>query len=210
MNRTLFSAQLRRDFLLRGLPICAMAGLGMASLPLLGQAPAPQPAQPAHKFDTEIPRKLTYRLAFRMQYASAYIPFLEHLSKALGRDKVIEILKAYSTEAAGPNAAATAKAMGGNDFTALKKFFSLDNKGYANMLTFTVAQSDDKVHELHATECLWARTFLDAKAGDLGYAGICFGDYQFAKAFNPQIEMLRDKTLMQGHDCCNHRYIWKG
>jgi len=31
----------------------------------------------------------------------------------------------------------------------------------------------------------------------------------FARAFNPQFEMVRDKTLMQGHDCCSHRYLWK-
>lgn len=39
---------------------------------------------------------------------------------------------------------------------------------------------------------------------------MCFGDFAFAKAFNPNIEMVRDKTLMQGHACCNHRYLWKG
>jgi len=77
-------------------------------------------------------------------------------------------------------------------------------------LTFTVAEDTDKVHELRVTECLWAQTFIAAKAGDLGYAGVCFGDYAFAKAFNPSVEMVRDKTLMQGHDGCNHRYLWKG
>jgi hypothetical protein len=25
--------------------------------------------------------------------------------------------------------------------------------------------------------------------------------------FNPDIKMVRDKILMQGHDCCNHRYL---
>jgi hypothetical protein len=60
------------------------------------------------------------------------------------------------------------------------------------------------------TECLWAKTFVDAGAGDLGNAAICHGDYAFARSFNPGIEMVRDKTLMQGHAYCNHRYLWKG
>ena len=28
--------------------------------------------------------------------------------------------------------------------------------------------------------------------------------------FNPKIKLVRDKTLMQGNNYCNHRYIWQG
>jgi hypothetical protein len=211
MSTLLLSSLLRRDFLLSGLPACALAGLGLASAPLFGQtaAPAPQAGKPAHKFDGAFPRVPSYRQLFRMQYA-ALIDFLEYSAKAIGRDKVIDTLKAYSEENAGPAAEDSAKRLGSRDFAALKKMFSPDSPPYANTLVFTVARSDDKVHELRVTECLWAQTFAQAKAGDLGYAGVCFGDYKFAKAFHPQIEMVRDKTLMQGHDCCNHQYVWKG
>jgi len=126
------------------------------------------------------------------------------------RDVVIATLRAYSTEQAGPGAADSVKRLGGNGFAQLKKMFSPDSPAFANALTFTVAEDTDKVYELRVTECLWAQTFIAAKAGDLGYAGVCFGDYAFAKAFNPSVEMVRDKTLMQGHDSCNHRYLWKG
>jgi hypothetical protein len=59
---------------------------------------------------------------------------------------------------------------------------------------------------MRVTKCIWARTFLDAGLGDVGYAHICHGDYAGVRGFNPALEMVRDKTLMQGHDCCNHRY----
>ena len=213
MSNRSASSQPRRDFLLRGLPLCALAGLATTRLPLIGQAaaPTPQTAQPPHKFDAELPRKVTMRLAFRMQYAAAFIPYLEFCAKTAGREAVIATLKAYAADGAGPGAADNIKRLGGNSFAHLKKLFTpTGGPPFGNTLTFTVAEDTDKVHELRATECLWARTFLEAKAGDLGYAGICFGDYAFAKAFNPAIEMVRDKTLMQGHDCCNHRYLWKG
>jgi hypothetical protein len=48
---------------------------------------------------------------------------------------------------------------------------------------------------------------LEAKAGDLGFAAICYGDYNMATGFNPKVRMVRDKTLMQGHAYCNHRYL---
>jgi hypothetical protein len=51
---------------------------------------------------------------------------------------------------------------------------------------------------------------LAKKAGDIGYAMVCWGDYAWAEGFNPKIKLVRDKTLMEGHDRCNHRYIWTG
>jgi hypothetical protein len=60
---------------------------------------------------------------------------------------------------------------------------------------------------MKVTECLWAKTFREADAADIGYRCICRADYVTAKAFNPKLELVRDKTLMQGHACCNHRYV---
>jgi len=168
-----------------------------------------QPQRSA-QFDAEMPRKLTMRQAFRMQYASDFIPYLEFCAKTSGREAVIANLKAYVTEQSNLGMAEAVRRLGGNSFAHLKKMFSPGSPAFANTVIFTVAEDTDKVHEIHVTDCLWARTFLEAKAGDLGYAGVCFGDYAAAKAFNPAIEMVRDKTLMQGHDCCNHRYLWKG
>jgi hypothetical protein len=188
-----------------------LSGLVMARLPLVGQTAAQAPAQAPHKFDAEIPRKMTMRLAFRMQYVAAFIPYLEFCAKTAGRDAVIATLKAYAEDGAGPGAAENVRRLGGNSFAHLKKLFDPKNAmPYGQTLTFSLIEDTDKVHELRVTECLWAQTFLTAKAGDLGYAGVCWGDYAFARAFNPAIELIRDKTLMQGHDCCNHRYVWKG
>jgi len=39
---------------------------------------------------------------------------------------------------------------------------------------------------------------------------VCHGDYAWAEGFNPDIKLVRDKTLMQGDSICNHRYVWQG
>lgn len=67
--------------------------------------------------------------------------------------------------------------------------------------------SISKAVELKVSECLWAKTFRGAEAGDLGNALVCDSDYAAAEGFNPKMRMIRSKTLMQGHDCCNHRYV---
>lgn len=77
-------------------------------------------------------------------------------------------------------------------------------------MTYDIIENTEKACEVKVTECLTYVIFREANAQEIGYAGVCYADYGFPKGLNPKIEMIRDKTLMQGHDCCNHRYIWTG
>ncbi len=43
--------------------------------------------------------------------------------------------------------------------------------------------------------------------GEVGHAAVCNMDYYWPPAFNKSFKMERDKTLLQGHDHCNHRYL---
>jgi hypothetical protein len=103
-----------------------------------------------------------------------------------------------------------AKQLRGNDFATLKKMFSPDSPNFKNILTMSITEDTAKVHEIKVTECIFASTFLEAGAGDLGFAVICYADYNMASGFNPKVKMVRDKTLMQGHAYCNHRYLFEG
>jgi hypothetical protein len=78
---------------------------------------------------------------------------------------------------------------------------------WRHVLTFELVENTAKAAEIKVTECLWAKTFREANAADIGYAFVCHGDFAYAPAFNPKMKMIRTKTLMQGHDCCNHRYV---
>ncbi len=200
----------RRGFLLHVVPACALTCLALKTDPVeaLGQSGSAQPAQPAgHKFDKEYPQKLTYRQLFQAEYASAFIPLVQVMKRTLGAEKTIGLLKDYSSEAAARQAPVAAKRTGGNDMPALKRLFA--DPAIGAIWTPEVVQNTDTVYELRVSECLWATTFRQANAGEEGYAAVCNGDYAFAKALNPRLELTRDKTLMQGHECCNHRYTWK-
>lgn len=69
-----------------------------------------------------------------------------------------------------------------------------------NVLDIQVLENSSSTRIYKITNCLWAKIFREANAEDFGYALICYGDYAIAKAENKTLE--RDKTLMQGHDCC--------
>jgi hypothetical protein len=62
---------------------------------------------------------------------------------------------------------------------------------------------------VRVTECLWAKTFRDLGASEIGSMLICHRDYADCRGFNPRITMIRSKTLMQGDEFCNHRFVWE-
>ena len=201
----------RRRFLVQAVPACAVTCLALKGLPTMAQATQPAgqaAAQPSgHPFDQEVPTKLTWRQLLTGQL-KGQIDLAKYLTKTLGRERGIALLKAHAAEMAPEVARNWSRRAGGNDFAALKKFLS--PTAWSSRLTFEVVESTETVHELKVTECLWAQACLDAGAGEEGFAAICYGDYASARAFNPSLEMVRDKTLMQGHAYCNHRYLWKG
>jgi len=87
---------------------------------------------------------------------------------------------------------------------------TLEKDHWSNILSPTVIREDDEVFELKFSECLWAKTFREANASEIGYAGVCFQDYAMARSYNPKMSLTREKTLMQGHDCCHFKYTMKG
>lgn len=198
----------RRLFISKVLPACSLACLG-ASSGLLGFSPAVKSAlqEGKHKFDEEFPQKFTGRQLMSMMYGRNYIPLLKFLSEEIGKERLITLLKKHADERGTELGKMFAKQSGGNDFAILKKLFRPDSPNFKNILTMTITEDTASVHEIKVTECIFASTFLEADAGDMGFATICYGDYNMASGFNPKVKMVRDKTLMQGHAYCNHRYL---
>jgi hypothetical protein len=73
-----------------------------------------------------------------------------------------------------------------------------------------ITEESDTVIASRITECLYAKTFRDLGAPDIGYAWACHGDFAYDQAFNPKLRLIRDKTLMNGDDYCNPRRVWEG
>lgn len=210
----------RRRFLTRVMPACSLVCLGAAGRSLWGEPTGMRQDQQEadksprdenmHKFDREFPRKLTNRQLMELMYGREFIPFLKHLSAELGEARLIPLLEQHADAKGKEVGPLLVKQFGDSDFATWKKIFRPDNPNSAISLTMSVTEDTDTVHELEVTECLWAEVFCKADAGDLGHALVCHGDFAMAAAFNPRIKMERDKTLMQGHACCNHRYLLIG
>ncbi len=213
MNDSTINTQ-RRDFIVRTVPACAATCLALKGAAVAASAGQPQgqaqgqaAATPKHKFDSEYPAKLTYRQMFQLRYGATFIPLIEVMKKSLGQEKTIAMLTQMTEQGAAAQAQTVAK-QSGNDLAALKKVYG--NPQLANIWTPEVVRDTESIYELRVTECLWASTFRQANLAEEGHAVVCLADFALVKALNPKIELKRDKTLMQGHDYCNHCYTVKG
>lgn len=131
---------------------------------------------------------MSYEQVYNFAFRNMLIPQLIALSNQIGREKFVEMLKKSTEEVySDPNTM--------NNFYA-----NLPDKFQSNVLNLEVIENSQNTRIYKITKCLWAKTFREAEAADIGYAFLCYGDYAAAKAVNKKLE--RETTLMQGHDCC--------
>jgi len=199
----------RRQFLtvLGGAPICAFAASAIAEAASPAARPNPQEAAAApgaakHKFQEK--SEMNFEDVFRFGFHT-FIPLLKALSEKPGNEKLIEQLKEVASQAAA-NGMRNRKTPD-RSIASFISFIKKPNHFWKNVATIEIVEESDRVCEVKVTECLWAKTVREQNASEVGYACICHPDFASAPAFNPKMRMERTKTLMQGHDCCNHRWI---
>ncbi len=211
-------ASSRREFLQglfpAGASLCYDCGLLSASSRLQNNSQN-KPAK--HKFLED--SGLTMREAFRFAFLWTYIPMMQALAAQIGREKLVAMVKEATGIYWAQQARGFAQRLQKKDRDA---FFSMDTlettidnaerRKHFWSLAITTQSIEDtpKSYEMKVTECLWAQTFREANAGDIGFASICYGDEAMAAAFDQRLKLIRIKALMKGDDCCHFRWVWEG
>lgn len=198
----------RRKFLLSAFPAGAFLCLGGGHL--LAYSPggkSPKFQSEKHKFLND--SGMTYQAVFQFAYQSGYIPVMKKLAEKIGKAKLIEFIKESVDESAGEIIGGMANNLPKRDLATFALTLKNPDPLFKNALIFEILEDSANVFAIKVKECLWAKTFRESDAADIGYAAICHGDFAMAKAFNPKLRMLRTKTLMQGHDCCDHKWVWE-
>lgn len=151
------------------------------------------------------PSDMTWEQVFRFAYSGNLIPNLKALEAALGQEKLIALLKETVSAAAKKNLQDAKIPV--RSLSAFADRLRKPSAMYQHALVYQIVEDAPAAFEVRVIQCLWAKTFRDAGAAEIGYACICHPDFAVAEGFSPQMKMIRTKTLMQGHDCCNHRYV---
>ena len=206
MTEQLITALDRRQLLTRVMPMCSLACL-CGSWVGAGDAEKTDTAssEGVHKFEVEFDQK-TNMLRQVTEQNSRFIRFIKNLQTELGEEELIRLLKIDSAEYGRWVGKYQAENSPDTTFKTFVSNFRPPN--YDKSLTLEITEDTPKVFQLRVTECVWAKVFRDAGlGGQVGHAAVCNMDYYWPPAFNPDFKMERDKTLMQGDDHCNHRYV---
>ncbi len=132
---------------------------------------------------------MSYQKIFDFAYKLHTIPLLQKIAEQMGREKFLNMLKSLSTE------------IGLVEET--RDFWSglLDSVFWTHVITREIIEDSDTALRYNVTECLWAKTFRESDAGDIGFALFCYPD--FARARVAHRKLTRTKTLMQGDEHCD-------
>ena len=197
VNRRSINPDLDRRQLITNL--CAVGSLACLGCSRMAFAGGEDEA-PTHKFSA--PSEMSWEEVFKRAYATSFIPTVSVIAERIG----LENVQSAACEAASREVGKMAEAAPSNSLADWVMPLKKPNRLWQHVLTYEIVEDTETAFEVRVTECLWAKTFRDADAADLGYACICHPDYAMAEAFNPKLHMVRDKTLMQGCSHCNHRW----
>ncbi len=206
MNKKTAFQPSRRQFLSH-IPAAAALCIGCSQgWVLSASADVTTAAQNTHKFQREMP-PLTY-LQWAQQRNARYIGILKQMEKDLGKQRLLELLK----KASYAENVALGKRLSSR-IDSMRTFagpFRDETSRVGQTIVREIIEDNDTAFEMKITECLTEVIFRKADAQDLGYACVCHADFGLPAGMDIDIKLIRTKTLMQGDDCCNHRYVLEG
>jgi len=199
----------RRAFLKNALPAGGLFCLGCCGLFAQERTQTqPKPAGQKHKFQED--SGMSFQEVFKFAYEE-FIGLMQFFAGQVGKEKLLEMLKRDSEEYAVREAQQYLKKLQKNDFATFKaQAKEKPSRFWEHVLTKVITEDTDLSFGYKITECLYAKTFRNFGAADIGYAYSCYYDFPAAQAYNPKLKLIRTKTLMAGDDCCNPRYVWEG
>ena len=122
-------------------------------------------------------------------------------------DQVIEIISAARGQKVEAEWRAIAREHGRNDIEGLKE--TLWKWVAAAGFEYAVTATPEGT-QFCVTKCPLAEMARAAGVPEWGYICYCADDPHIVAGFNAAIGFRRTKTLMEGHDSCDHLYYMKG
>lgn len=137
-----------------------------------------------------------------------YIGILTRMKEEVGDQKLLDLLKKASF---AENVELGRRFSGEIDsMDAFVDPFRDPDSFVGKSIVREIVTDTDTVFEMKITECVAEKVFSEEGATDLGYACVCHADFGLPEGLDIDIRLERSKTLMQGHGCCNHRYVLMG
>jgi hypothetical protein len=152
--------------------------------------------------------RITHLRCRRIQ-APIVSSLIQGFAEEIGFDKTIEVAKKVINKDAIESGKKLAQEYSGNSVSELTKIVK---EVWAQDDAMKIQMIRENVHELFfdITYCGYAQMYEEMGIKELGFILSCSRDFPFMQGFNPEIELTRTKTIMEGAECCDFRYKKRG
>jgi predicted ArsR family transcriptional regulator len=139
--------------------------------------------------------------------ARILMPVLEALGREFGRDKVFAVARDTVIQVAREQGRQVARKMGGNGLEDFARSMEDWTKGDA--LEMDVLAQSGEAYAFNVTRCRYAELYRALGIAEVGALLSCNRDFSLIEGFNPDIELTRTQTIMQGASHCDFRFKLK-
>ncbi len=131
-------------------------------------------------------------------------PLLQALGERFGRAEVLTLAREVIVKVAREQGRELAQAMNSNGLTQLAGSLAAWQKDDAMQMQL-LAQSEQEF-AFNVTRCRYAEMYRALGLEELGALLSCNRDAALIEGFNPNVELTRTQTIMQGAPHCDFRY----
>jgi hypothetical protein len=144
------------------------------------------------------------RLEKRAIEASAIAPVIREISKIVGKNEALALLRDINQREAFERGRNMAKEERGNVIEILSK--DVTTWGEEGAWEMDVLEQTPTTYFFNVTRCPYYEKYRELGLEEFGVEFSCCRDEPFARGLNPKLKLERTKTIMRGGDICDFRY----
>ena len=131
-------------------------------------------------------------------------PLVRAFAREVGQERAVSILRQVVTDLARRGGRDLAVSLGVDSLEAFAG--ALDRWRENDALEIEMLEQSPDRLSFNVVRCRYAEMYRALGLGDLGASLSCQRDFALIEGFNPQIELERTQTLMQGAPYCDFRF----
>jgi hypothetical protein len=131
-------------------------------------------------------------------------PLIRGFIEEIGRDRALGVVGRVIRQLAHQSGEDLARRVGEATLTAFAQ--CLDGWKEGGALEIDVLAATEDRLAFNVTRCRYAEMYQALGLADLGASLSCVRDFALIEGFNPQIELERTQTIMQGASHCDFRF----
>ncbi len=163
------------------------------------------------KSQEPLPDTLTQKIGVltrRETEARILAPVIEALADEFDRARVLRIVADTVVELARQQGAQLTQTVDDNGPAGFVE--TLEHWTRDNALEIDIVAQDEERLDFNVTRCRYAEMYRALGIPELGKVLSCNRDFALIEGFNPQAELTRTQTIMEGAACCDFRYDFSG